>query len=75
MNSRSKPTGPRKTGVRSRKPATIDLEAKDVGAKAEDSADTVKKEGVESSATSSKSDNSSQRLGREGAKKSTENAQ
>jgi len=30
MNSRSKPTGPRKSGTRSRKPATIDLEAKKV---------------------------------------------
>lgn len=70
MNSRSKPTGPRKTGARARKPATIDLEAKDIGAKGDETPDVSKKDTVTNSATATDTrTDTSQRLGREGAKK------
>ncbi|MDJ0612594.1 MAG: hypothetical protein QNJ29_02895 [Rhizobiaceae bacterium] len=67
MNSRSRPTGPRKTGTRAKKPATIDLEAKDVSG-----ASTEKKEAPAKATTGSKTASPSKPLGRAGARQSAE---
>lgn len=69
MNSRSKPTGPRKSTARARKPATIDLEAKEVVD------ETAKKtQAAAKSETTNKAETASKPLGREGAKQSATKA-